>query len=197
MIDLATIEAGYLELEPGQVDVAAMLQAVMGLTCERARSRGLGIEVHCPSRIGAIQGDGRRLKQALFNLVSNAIKFTPPGGAIAIAAERRDDELLLSVADAADSVAAAERSAVMSGQLERNRTRAASGFGLSLVKSLVELHRGTVEIDSMPGGGTRVTCRLPAGPIAAAGPANVENFAIPTTPEPISDRADSPCAVAA
>ncbi len=99
MIDLATIEAGYLELEPGRVDIPEMLQGVMNLTRERARGRGLDIDLRCPASIGAIEGDERRLKQALFNLVSNAIKFTPPGGAIRIEAERCRDEVLLSVAD--------------------------------------------------------------------------------------------------
>ena len=169
MIDLATIEAGYLELEPGRVDVAGMLQAVLGLTRERAHSRGLNIALRCSSRIGAIEGDERRLKQALFNLVSNAIKFTPPGGAIGIEAERCKDELLLCVADTADGIAPADRPGTPA-QLERFQTQAGSGFGLSLVKSLVALHGGTVEIASAPGRGTRVICRLPTGPATAPSP---------------------------
>ena len=82
ILDLATIEAGYMVLETGRVEVFEMLQSVFALTRERARSRDLAIELNCPPDIGAIAADERRLKQALFNLISNAIKFTPPGGAI-------------------------------------------------------------------------------------------------------------------
>ena len=97
--DLATIEAGYMVLETCRLEIFEMLSTVLALTRGRARSRGLEIELCCPPDIGAIAADERRLKQALFNLISNAIKFTPPGGAIRLGAERRESELLLTVAD--------------------------------------------------------------------------------------------------
>ena len=84
ILDLATIEAGYMVLERSRVDIHGNAAAVVTLTQERARSRGLEISLRCPSQIGAIEADERRLKQALFNLISNAIKFTPPGGAIGV-----------------------------------------------------------------------------------------------------------------
>src|SRR5207248_4799990 len=99
ILDLATIEAAYMVLDTGRVEILDMLQTVLALTQERARSRELEIELCCPPDIGAIAADERRLKQTLFNLISNAIKFTPPGGAIRIEAERRESELLLTVAD--------------------------------------------------------------------------------------------------
>src|SRR5262249_21392047 len=99
ILDLATIEAGYMLLETGRVEVFEMLQSMRTLTRERARSRDLELDLRCPPEIGAIEADERRLKQALFNLISNAIKFTPPGGAISIEAERVGRELLLVVAD--------------------------------------------------------------------------------------------------
>ncbi len=189
MIDLASIEAGYLELEPGRVDIPGMLQGVMNLTRERAHSRGLDIGLCCPSPVGVIEGDERRLKQALFNLISNAIKFTPPGGAIRVEAERGDDAVLLSVADSAAGGAAADHTRIFE-QSERSRTQAGSGFGLSVVKSLIELHGGTVEIEAAPGCGMRVTCRLPVG--RAAGGA-----AAAATPERDGDPIDSSCEAAA
>jgi PAS domain-containing protein len=77
-LDLAIIEAGYMVLERGPVDIVEMLQAVVTLTQERARSRGLEISLRCPSQIGATEADERRLKQALFNLISNAVKSRRP-----------------------------------------------------------------------------------------------------------------------
>jgi signal transduction histidine kinase len=158
ILDLTAIEAGFLVLDSGPVDVFDMVQAVLNLTRERARIRGLELEVHCPPDIGTITADAKRLKQALLNLISNAIKFTPPGGTIRIDAERREDALLLSVADTGIGVSP-------SGPAPENslssRRQSAAGFGLSLVKSLVELHDGSLTIDSALGQGTRVTCRLP------------------------------------
>ena len=163
IVDLASIEASYIELERGRVDIREMLDAVVNLTKDRALSRGLDLELRCPPQIGVIEGDERRLKQAVFNLISNAIKFTLPGGAIRVDAKRSDSELLLSVTDTGDGLAAAERVQAF-GQVERKRSRTGSDLGLSLVKSLVELHGGSVEIEPVPGNGTRITCRLPTRP---------------------------------
>jgi signal transduction histidine kinase len=160
ILDLATIEAGYMVLETSRVEIFDMLKAVLALTRGRARSRGLEIELCCPPDIGAIAADERRLKQALFNLVSNATKFTPPGGAIRIEAERRESELLLTVADSGIGIPPSDQ-ARMFEKFERGMLRSGAGLGLSLVKSLIDLHSGTVTIDSAVGRGTTITCRLP------------------------------------
>jgi signal transduction histidine kinase len=96
----------------------------------------------------------------LFNLISNGIKFTPPGGAITIAAERREDTLLLSVSDTGIGIAPADQERIFE-KFERGVRRPGAGLGLSLVKSLVELHGGSVTIESATGCGTRITCQLP------------------------------------
>jgi signal transduction histidine kinase len=168
ILDLATIEAGYMVLETGRVEVFEMLQAVLTLTRERARSRGLQLELHCPSDIGAIAADERRVKQALFNLVSNSIKFTPPGGAISIEADRREGELLLIVADTGIGIPQSEHGRVLE-KFERGPRQSGAGLGLSLVKSLIEMHGGTVTIESAVGRGTRIICRLPVAQRDPAG----------------------------
>jgi signal transduction histidine kinase len=167
ILDLATIEAGYMVLETGRVEVLGMLQAVVSLTRERARSRDLELELRCPPEIGAIEGDERRIKQALFNLISNSIKFTPPGGAISVEAVRRKDALLLTVADTGGGIPHADRARVYE-KFERGVRQTGTGLGLSLVKSLIELHGGNVVIASASGPGTRITCRLPVAEGAAA-----------------------------
>jgi signal transduction histidine kinase len=166
ILDLATIEAGYLLLEPRHIDVAEMMQAVATLTRERARNQNLALTLHCPPDIGTIEADERRLKQALFNLISNATKFTPAGGTITVAVAREGDELRFCVADTGVGIAEDDQ-ARMFEKFERGTRQAGAGLGLSLVKSLVELHGGAVEIDSAPGRGTTVTCRLPATPAQA------------------------------
>ena len=160
ILDLATIEAGYMVLETGRVEVREMLQSVLALTRDRAASRNLAIELQCPADIGAIAADERRLKQALFNLISNAIKFTPPGGAVTISAERRDAELLLIVADTGIGIPRADQARMLE-KFERGPRQSGAGLGLSLVKSLIELHGGTIGIESTVGRGTKIVCRLP------------------------------------
>jgi len=170
ILDLATIEAGYMVLETGRIDVFSMLQSVLALTRERALSCDLELDLRCPSAIGVIEGDERRLKQALFNLISNAIKFTPPGGAIRIEAARQEDALLLTVADTGVGIAPADQARVFE-RLERGVRRSGAGLGLALVKSLIELHGGTIVIESASGQGTRITCRLPIAQHPARAPA--------------------------
>jgi nitrogen-specific signal transduction histidine kinase len=169
ILDLATIEAGYMVLETARIEVHAMLQAVVSLTRKRARSQDLELELRCPPEIGAIEGDERRIKQALFNLISNSIKFTPPGGAISVQAVRQEDALLLTVADTGAGIPHADRERVYE-KFERGARQTGTGLGLSLVKSLIELHGGNVVIASASGPGTRVTCRLPVAEGAAATP---------------------------
>jgi len=170
ILDLATIEAGYLALDTKRVEILGMLRSVVKLTRERARSRELTLDLRCPPDIGAIEADETRLKQALFNLISNAIKFTPPGGAISVAAERGEGELRLIVADTGVGIAQSDQLRVFE-KFERGTRQSGAGLGLSLVKNLIELHGGTVAIDSAPERGTRIICRLPAAHRTVAPPA--------------------------
>jgi signal transduction histidine kinase len=170
ILDLATIEAGYMTLETRRVDIRDMLEAMMTLTRERARNQNLDLSLACPTDIGAIEADERRLKQALFNLVSNAIKFTPPGGSIRLEAARDDDDLVLSVADTGIGIPAADQQRIFE-KFERGDPtlyQTGAGLGLSLVKNLIELHGGTVTIESSPEKGTTVRCHLPIGHSPAA-----------------------------
>lgn len=172
ILDLASIEAGYMTLDQGMVDVAALLTGVAQLTRERARERDLTVAIDCPPGIGMVPGDERRLKQALFNLISNAIKFTPHGGRITLNAERRDGEVALSVSDTGIGIAPEDQDRVFA-KFERGSQgrQAGAGLGLALVKSLVELHRGRVQLQSLRGKGTTVVCLLPAtAPEAAQAP---------------------------
>ena len=170
ILDLATIEAGYMTLETEPVDIHTLLASVLALTRERARKQSLNLDFDCPPEIGSIIADERRLKQALFNLISNAIKFTPAGGTIAIRARRSDGEVALSVTDTGIGIPREQQQRVFE-KFERGNPQArqsGAGLGLSLVKSFIELHGGRVEMESTPGQGTRVTCYLSAAGVERA-----------------------------
>jgi signal transduction histidine kinase len=173
IIDLATIEAGYMALELDTVDVYSMLVSVLSLTRERARDSSLTLEFDCSPNIGTIYADQRRLRQAMFNLISNSIKFTPAGGTITVSARREADGVVLCVADTGIGVPQEDRERVFE-KFVRGRSgqarQSGAGLGLSLVKSFVELHGGRVTLDSAPNEGTRVTCYLP---VLAAGATSI------------------------
>lgn len=168
ILDLATIEAGYMSLDLQEVDIAALMNALAEVARERADQAGLKIEVDCPPDIGAMTADTVRLRQALFNLVSNAIQFTPAGGTVTLSAHRTADDMLLSVTDTGIGIAPEDQERVFQ-RFERGDPHAresGTGLGLALVKSLIELHGGSVDLESAPGEGTRATCRLPLNRIA-------------------------------
>ncbi len=163
ILDLATIEAGYMMLETEHIDIHSLMASVLALTRERARKQNLNLEFDCPPDLGTLTADERRLKQALFNLISNAIKFTPPGGTIRLEAHREGDEIALIVADNGSGIPSDQQARVFE-KFERGNPQArqsGAGLGLSLVKSFVELHGGRVEMKSESGTGTTVTLYLP------------------------------------
>ncbi len=169
LLDLATIEAGYLELDRSDFDGYTMIGSVAALYRERARHAELDLVVDCPQNIGPVHGDERRLKQVLSNLVSNAIKFTPAGGAITVGARHRDSDIVFFVSDTGVGIPEGEQERVFE-KFERGSGAAGpqsgvgAGLGLSLVKSLIELHGGDVQMESSPDAGTTVYCRLPTVP---------------------------------
>ena len=163
ILDLATIEAGYLQLDVAPVDLKDLLETIYTLGHERARSRGVDLVMDCPEDIGTLMADDRRLKQALFNLLSNSLKFTPSGGKVVVSVRREGEEVLLSVSDTGIGIPADQHSKVFD-KFERGSghgRQAGAGLGLSLVKSLIELHHGRIELASNTDQGTSVTCHLP------------------------------------
>jgi signal transduction histidine kinase len=162
ILDLATIEAGMMTLELDTVEVHAMLAAVLALIRERARHKGLTLEFDCAPDLGWIVIDEKRLKQVVFNLLSNAVKFTPAQGRVGLAAERRGDEIVITVRDTGVGVPAADQQRVFA-TFERDLEAGGTGLGLALVQRFVELHGGSVDMRSQAGKGTTVTCTIPAG----------------------------------
>ncbi|HEU0118077.1 MAG TPA: ATP-binding protein [Alphaproteobacteria bacterium] len=163
VLDLATIEAGRMALNRRMTSVADLLNTAKQMTAEWARQQSLEILIDCPSDIGEFEVDEHRMKQVLFNLISNAIKYTPAGGRIVLEGRKKEQWVMLSVIDTGIGIPEIDRERVF-GKFERANSQArqsGAGLGLSLVKSFVELHGGRIEIDSEVNKGTRVTCYLP------------------------------------
>jgi signal transduction histidine kinase len=167
ILDIATIEAGYLQLDLATVNVSDLLAGLEKFAAERARNRDLRFAIDCPPDIGTVIGDERRLRQAVYNVVSNALKFTPPGGQIVVSARREEDSMAITVTDTGIGIDPHDQGIVFErfARVSSQGRQTGAGLGLALVKRLIELHHGTVELHSTPGEGTQVTCHVPiAGP---------------------------------
>ena len=163
ILELATIEAGYMNLDRTEVNISHMVGGVADVVADWARQEDLELEVSCPDDIGSILIDERRVRQALFNLLSNAIKFTPAGGRVKLSAEKAGDNLVLTVNDNGIGISQADQARIFK-RFERANIRtgqAGAGLGLSVVKSIIEMHGGRIEIDSAPNRGSTIRCFLP------------------------------------
>ena len=164
ILDMANIQAGKMELEKAPVDFAAMLQTVTPMVQDRANQRHLEIKTEIDSDLGFVEVDERRIKQVIFNLFSNAIKFTPAKGEIILGAHKTDDGYVMTVRDNGKGIAEDQIEHIFERFTKGDTTKqnAGAGLGLSLVKSFVELHGGHVELTSTENIGTTVSCFLPA-----------------------------------
>jgi signal transduction histidine kinase len=167
ILDLATIEAGLIQLEIESVDAHGVLVSMLNLVQEGARKQRLELVLDCPRSIGRLDADERRLKQVLFNLLSNALKFTPAGGRITLGARRDEKTMTFWVADTGVGIEREEQRKVFE-KFHRGTTplarQSGAGLGLSLVRYFVELHGGELKLDSQPDIGTTVTCVFPLEP---------------------------------
>ena len=163
ILDLASIEAGRMELRKTRIDLRATLAAVVRQTRAGAARRGLKLAVECDRDIGAMVADGRRIGEVLGDLMNYAIAVAPPEGAVAIGARREGDEVALWVADTGGGIEA-DRVEAMFGAFrgEARLQDRDSGVRIALAKSIVELHGERIEVDSEPGWQTRVTCTMPS-----------------------------------
>ena len=164
ILDLARIEAGELSLDLSDVDLTELLNNSRELALRQADKKQIQIDVQPPQDSRPIKADERRLRQVLYNLISNALAFTEEGGQITLGADRLADNITLWVQDTGTGIAPEDQATVFDrfeskGSAGRRR---GAGLGLSLVRSFVELHGGWVALESEKDVGTKVVCHLPA-----------------------------------
>ena len=167
ILDIAKAEAGKLDLAEDEVDIYNVVGAATRLIQERAQRGEVAIRMQLPPGLPPLTADERKLKQILLNLLTNAVKFTPPAGAIEIAGGLAENgDFLLTVTDSGIGIAAADISTALAsfGQVDSKLARKyeGTGLGLPLTNAMVKLHGGELTIASVVGEGTTVTVRLPA-----------------------------------
>jgi len=169
ILDLSKIEAGKMDLYLGDVSMADCIEASIRLLRPRATDRRVKLSKRVGKGIGPVRADERMLKQVLMNLLSNAIKFTESGGEVTVVATRvGDDRLSISVRDTGIGMTADQIKIASEpfGQVDSSlgRKYEGTGLGLPLAKRMVELHGGTLDIESTPNVGTTVTLTIPFSP---------------------------------
>ena len=165
ILDLSKIEAGKYEIRPEPVAVAALVDDCVRIVSGQAAEQGVVLSARVDPALPPLHLDQRATKQILLDLLSNALKFTPAGGAVTVAAERlADGGAALRVTDTGIGIAAADIPRVLTPfvQVEGTMTRqhAGTGLGLPIAKALAEMHGGEMSIESTPGHGTTVSVRF-------------------------------------
>ena len=168
ILDLAKIEAGRLVLEPSEFTVATALDDVQGIVEPLALTKRISFTVESSEDLPPLTADRPKLKQIFYNLVSNAIKFTPEGGKVVVTAKAVEEGVLISVADSGIGIDPAnlDRIFLEFEQVDSSyaRQQEGTGLGLALTRRLVELHGGRIWVESEPGHGSTFSFVLPATP---------------------------------
>lgn len=177
ILDLSKVEAGRLELHAGPVDLAPLVETCHRLVAEQAERARVRLKVESHQAPARLVADARKVKQILLNLLTNAIKFTPEGGAVTLTiTPAADGGVVLTVADTGVGIAAEDLPRVLTpfGQAAHdvNRVQEGTGLGLPLAKRLAELHGGRLDLASTVGVGTTVTVVLPDAREAACPASN-------------------------
>ncbi|MBT7943680.1 MAG: HAMP domain-containing histidine kinase, partial [Alphaproteobacteria bacterium] len=167
LLDLSTIEAGKQNLQKEPVSIEELIEDCSHIISEQAKLKNITFSANYSTWLPSIFGDPRSLKQILLNLFSNAVKFTPEGGDVTVSVLSENDEVILTVVDTGigidpekiplltDPFVKAHEDPYLSNQ--------GTGLGLTITKSLINLHDGTLDIASELGQGTTVTVMLPVG----------------------------------
>jgi signal transduction histidine kinase len=164
ILDLSKIEAGRMELELTDFDLASTIESTLILVRERVQRRGIVLGRTVDERLGIIRADERKVRQVLLNLLSNALKFTPEGGRIDVRGAALDGIAEISVTDTGVGIAAADQEAVFEEFRQvgsADKKVEGTGLGLAISRKFIELHGGKIWVTSRVGSGSTFTFALP------------------------------------
>jgi signal transduction histidine kinase len=166
LLDLARLDAGGLRLQVAEIDVVELTNRVIERAGAAARTRKMTLELNAPAQLD-VHADPHRLETVLSNLLGNALKFTPDGGAVRVEIEADKEQVRVRVRDTGPGIPEGELERIFERfyQVEgsQRRRHGGAGMGLALAKRLVELHGGSLSVTSRVGGGSCFECCLPRG----------------------------------
>jgi PAS domain S-box-containing protein len=174
LLDLTRIEAGKLELQQRALNLRYLLERSLVMVKDRAVAHNITLSLEVDDSLDTVFVDDQKVKQVLFNLLSNALKFTPAGGQVGIKARRVEGMVRIAVWDTGVGIAREDQQRIFEafqqvGQGLTGKTEG-TGLGLTLTQKFVELHGGTLWVESVPGCGSTFIFTLPVDPTPALGP---------------------------
>ncbi len=173
LLDLSKIESGKMEIEYVSTNILDVVTAVISLTSIAAKKKKINVTSRVPSKTGTILADDIKLKEILYNLVDNAIKFTPENGKVDIFASLEDEKLLVSVKDTGIGISPEDHERIFNPFIQADgsnkREYGGTGLGLMLVREYIKMHGGEIKLESEPGKGTTFTFMIPTKPPAKTG----------------------------
>lgn len=161
LMDISKAEAGVISLNPSRISVASLVERVADLYQPLAEEKSIQLHVRIPADLTVVV-DTTRMSQALANLVDNAVKFTPPGGEVFLEANKEEGQVVISVRDTGLGIPASELPRIWD-RLYRGRENGGAeglGLGLTMVRSMVSAHGGTVSVSTQPGRGSTFRIHL-------------------------------------
>jgi signal transduction histidine kinase len=168
LFELARIESGNLELRLASVPLPDLVIETVESLRLQAQEKGVDLRSHCDPSVGPLALDGPRIQRVLINLIENAVRHTPAGGAVDVALEQSNGHVRLAVADTGEGIPPEDQPFVFDrfyrGDKARSHAAGSSGAGLGLAisRGIVEAHHGTIVLESVPGEGTRFVVTLDA-----------------------------------
>jgi signal transduction histidine kinase len=163
LMDISEAETGTMALRVERTNLADLIRQTIDLYEDLAEERGVRIDTETPDDL-TLTVDHNRMRQVLANLVDNALKYTPKGGSVSIAAAEDGPDVVLAVADTGVGIPAAELPRIWDRLYRGDKSRSTRGLGLglSLVRAIVRAHGGVVSVESTPGEGSRFRLRFPS-----------------------------------
>ena len=164
ILDLSKVEAGRMELEVEEFSLREALENGLTMVRGRAGNRGIALGLEIDQGLDVIEADERKVKQVIFNLLTNAVKFTPEGGQIDVSARPDDGAVLIEVRDSGVGISSEDQERLFEAfrQVgEASRQAEGTGLGLALSRKFVELHGGCIRVESEVGVGSTFIVRLP------------------------------------
>jgi signal transduction histidine kinase len=165
LLTVSRLEAGTFGLSIAPIELEPIIASAREAVQPAALESGVELTVSVPEDAGIVMGDAGQLERAILNVLSNAIKFTPAGGSVSLEAKRANGQLLVSVHDTGVGISGEDLPKLFRPFFRSSSTYKqavpGTGLGLVIVKSILEGHKGSVDVSSTPGEGTTVTLRIP------------------------------------
>lgn len=171
LMDISEAETGVMTLDLKEIDLKELIATVADIYLYDAEDKNIRLEMNIPANL-TVHADSIRLRQAIANLIDNAIKYTPSGGCIAIDAGSNATDIFISVSDTGDGISQEDMPRIFERLYRGDKSRSQRGLGLGLcmVKAIVTAHHGTIHVQSLPGRGAVFTLTLPQHPPIVSAP---------------------------